>query len=285
LPSVHGRGRRGAVRQPDTSRLFEHLYRRHLFVDRRRAGERNVYHFHGLFREFLLAEGRARLSDDERSEALARRGGIAGRARRRRRGRVDLPRRRRVARARRARARRVDAPDRRGDATRRCATGSCRCRRACATRIPSLVYALAVTHVYGDPALAKSLLAQGARRVRSARRHRAARCSPPRVDRLSLPRVGRLRAARPLDRGARARARGKGALRSATEELRVRASLLLAVLFRQPAHPELATHARAVATLLASEAIAAAPVNVRLSAASCCSTTTTGRPRASRPTR
>jgi hypothetical protein len=57
-------------------------------------------------------------------------------------------------------------------------------------------------------------------------------------------------------------------LRSATEELRVRASLLLAVLFRQPAHPELATHAQAVATLLAGEAIAAAPVNVRLSAAS-----------------
>ena len=72
LPSVTAEDAEMLSGNPDALRLFEHLYRRHLFVDRRRAGERNVYSFHGLFREFLLAEGRVRLSVDERSKALAR---------------------------------------------------------------------------------------------------------------------------------------------------------------------------------------------------------------------
>jgi DNA-binding SARP family transcriptional activator len=133
---------------------------------------------------------------------------------------------------------------------------------------PALVYALAVTHVYGDPTLAKSLLARAhdafaaAGDVRGAmlaaaasidcHYHEWADCAP--LDRW----IG------VLERGL---ASGEP-LRSPAEELRVRASLLLAILFRQPAHPELAAHAHAVASLLASDAIAAAPVNVRLSAAS-----------------
>ena len=41
----------------DVPRLLEYLYRRHLFIDRRR-GEQTTYHYHALFREFLLEEMR-----------------------------------------------------------------------------------------------------------------------------------------------------------------------------------------------------------------------------------
>jgi DNA-binding SARP family transcriptional activator len=122
--------------------------------------------------------------------------------------------------------------------------------------------------VYGDPALAKSLLAQAhdafvARGdTRGAMLAAAASIDCHYHEWADFAPLDRWIAV--LERGLE----GKAVLRSATEELRVRASLLLALLFRQPAHPELATHARAVASLLASEAIAAAPVNVRLSAAS-----------------
>jgi LuxR family transcriptional regulator, maltose regulon positive regulatory protein len=55
----------------DVSRLLDYLYRRHLFIDRRR-GAQTVYHYHALFREFLLEEGRRRLPATERSELSAR---------------------------------------------------------------------------------------------------------------------------------------------------------------------------------------------------------------------
>ena len=66
LPSVTAADAEALSGNADAHRLLEHLYRRHLFVDRRRGGERTVYQFHSLFREFLLAEGRARLPADER---------------------------------------------------------------------------------------------------------------------------------------------------------------------------------------------------------------------------
>ena len=55
----------------DTPRLLDYLYRRHLFIDRRR-GTPTTYHYHGLFREFLLEEAKRRLSADERRLASAR---------------------------------------------------------------------------------------------------------------------------------------------------------------------------------------------------------------------
>jgi ATP/maltotriose-dependent transcriptional regulator MalT/DNA-binding SARP family transcriptional activator len=54
----------------DVSRLLEYLYRRHLFVDRRRGAE-TTWHYHALFREFLLEEGRRRLGSAERRELCA----------------------------------------------------------------------------------------------------------------------------------------------------------------------------------------------------------------------
>ncbi len=55
----------------DAPRLLDYLYRRHLFVDRRR-GAHTSYHYHALFREFLLGEAERRLGSDERRAASAR---------------------------------------------------------------------------------------------------------------------------------------------------------------------------------------------------------------------
>ena len=50
--------------------LLDYLYRRHLFIDRRK-GTPTTYHYHVLFREFLLEEARKRLSIAERRVAAA----------------------------------------------------------------------------------------------------------------------------------------------------------------------------------------------------------------------
>jgi hypothetical protein len=55
----------------DVGRLLEYLYRRHLFIDRRRGAE-TTYHYHALFREFLQEEMRNRLAADERRAATTR---------------------------------------------------------------------------------------------------------------------------------------------------------------------------------------------------------------------
>jgi len=55
----------------EAPRLLDYLFRRHLFVDRRR-GAQTTYHYHALFREFLLEEMGRRLSRDEQRAAAAR---------------------------------------------------------------------------------------------------------------------------------------------------------------------------------------------------------------------
>jgi len=50
--------------------LLDYLYRRHLFTDRRR-GTPTTYHYHVLFREFLLEEAKKRLSAAERRVVAA----------------------------------------------------------------------------------------------------------------------------------------------------------------------------------------------------------------------
>ena len=267
LPSVTAEDAEALSGNGDAQRLFEHLYRRHLFVDRRRAGERNVYHFHGLFREFLLAEGRARLSDDERRGALDRAAALLIE-----RGDVDAA----AAIHRDAGAWDALAALARDESVRLIGEGRHDTLRDWIVALPekvrdadpALVYALAVTHVYGDPTLAKSLLARAHDAFAAAGDTRGAMLAAAASIDCHYHEWADFA---PLDRWIGVLERGLAdvpTLRSPTEERRVRASLLLAVLFRQPAHPELAAHARAVAGLLASDAIAAAPVNVRLSAAS-----------------
>ncbi len=55
--------------------VLDYVYRRHLFTERRRLGSEPVYQFHGLFREFLLAEGKRKLRPEERRAALDRAAG------------------------------------------------------------------------------------------------------------------------------------------------------------------------------------------------------------------
>jgi ATP/maltotriose-dependent transcriptional regulator MalT/DNA-binding SARP family transcriptional activator len=55
----------------DVGQLLEYLYRRHLFIDRRR-GSHTSFHYHALFREFLLDAGRKRLAENERRAATKR---------------------------------------------------------------------------------------------------------------------------------------------------------------------------------------------------------------------
>jgi ATP/maltotriose-dependent transcriptional regulator MalT/DNA-binding SARP family transcriptional activator len=57
--------------EEEAPRLLEYLYRRHLFTDRRR-GDDTVYHYHALFREFLLEELRKRVSGEDRRSATLR---------------------------------------------------------------------------------------------------------------------------------------------------------------------------------------------------------------------
>ena len=59
----------------DAPRLLDYLYRRHLFTDRRRGAETS-YHYHALFREFLLEELRKRVPSAERKEASKRAAGL-----------------------------------------------------------------------------------------------------------------------------------------------------------------------------------------------------------------
>jgi LuxR family transcriptional regulator, maltose regulon positive regulatory protein len=57
----------------EAPRLLEYLYRHHLFTDRRR-GEQLTYHYHALFREFLLEELGRRVAPEERRAVTARTG-------------------------------------------------------------------------------------------------------------------------------------------------------------------------------------------------------------------
>jgi ATP/maltotriose-dependent transcriptional regulator MalT/DNA-binding SARP family transcriptional activator len=75
LPSVSASDAAAVSGNPDAPLVLDYVYRRHLFTDRRRGDTEPIYQFHGLFREFLLAEGRRRLLPDERRDALDRAGG------------------------------------------------------------------------------------------------------------------------------------------------------------------------------------------------------------------
>jgi ATP/maltotriose-dependent transcriptional regulator MalT/DNA-binding SARP family transcriptional activator len=67
----------------EAARLLDYLFRRHLFVDRRR-GAQTTYHYHALFREFLREELRGRLPPAEWRAAGTRAAGLLAE-----RGQVD----------------------------------------------------------------------------------------------------------------------------------------------------------------------------------------------------
>ena len=71
LPRVTARLAATMSGEADAQRLLEHLYRHHLFIDRRPEPEL-TYRYHGLFRAFLLARAHRQLPAAERTGALAR---------------------------------------------------------------------------------------------------------------------------------------------------------------------------------------------------------------------
>lgn len=68
MPSMTEADAEAITADADAGRLLDYLYRRHLFVDRRR-GTDTVYHYHALFREFLQEQGRRRLPAADRRQA------------------------------------------------------------------------------------------------------------------------------------------------------------------------------------------------------------------------
>jgi len=267
LPSVTAEEAEALSGNPEALRLLEHLYRRHMFVDRRRAGDRTSYHFHALFREFLLAEGRKRLDPAERRAALARAAKTLVE-----RGDADAA----AALYRDAGSWKELAALARDATVRLIGEGRHETLRdwiealpeAERERDPELVYALATTYAYGDPSRAKALLAHAHDAFEEAGDTRHAMLAAAASIDCHYHEWADFA---PLDRWIGVIERGLAGppvLRGAAEELRVRASLLLALLFRQPSHPDLVRHAQAVSALLASREIAEAPVNLRMSAAS-----------------
>lgn len=75
LPSVTAADAELLSGNAEAPLVLDYVYRRHLFTERRRLGAEPVYQFHGLFREFLLDEGRRRLRPEERAAALDRAAG------------------------------------------------------------------------------------------------------------------------------------------------------------------------------------------------------------------
>jgi ATP/maltotriose-dependent transcriptional regulator MalT/DNA-binding SARP family transcriptional activator len=67
-PSITAQDAIALTGSEEAPRLLEYLYRRHLFTDRRH-GAQTTYHYHALFREFLLDAMRKRLSSEEQRAA------------------------------------------------------------------------------------------------------------------------------------------------------------------------------------------------------------------------
>ena len=72
-PSITGAEAVALSGNDEAPRLLEYLYRHHLFTDRRPV-EQPTYHYHALFREFLLQELRTRIPPDERRLLAVRAG-------------------------------------------------------------------------------------------------------------------------------------------------------------------------------------------------------------------
>jgi ATP/maltotriose-dependent transcriptional regulator MalT len=72
-PSITGAEAVELSGSDDAPRLLEYLYRHHLFTDRRHGGQ-VTYHYHALFREFLLQELAVRIAPHERRTVTARAG-------------------------------------------------------------------------------------------------------------------------------------------------------------------------------------------------------------------
>jgi len=267
LPSVTESDAEAITGDAEAPRVLDYLYRHHFFTDRRRTGGEPVYHFHALFREYLLEEGRKRLTAQERRDALDRAGaqlvargdfdGAAGLFREAQawRALADLALHTGAFLLAEGRGRTlVDWVDALPAELRE--------------REPRLALYLGVALLYSDPTRAKKLLERAyegfvangdLRRVLMTSAH-AVECHYYEwADFAPLDRwiaVFEQHLATPFPFSA------------AYDALRVWSSFLIALLFRQPEHPRIGDVAAEVERLIGDPSVLTVPVNFRLSAAS-----------------
>jgi ATP/maltotriose-dependent transcriptional regulator MalT/DNA-binding SARP family transcriptional activator len=267
LPSVTGSDAAAITGDEDAPRVLDYLYRQHLFTDRRRGGAEPVYQFHALFREFLLEEGRKRLSVDERRDALDRAAGQLVS-----RGEFDaaaaLYREAQAWPALTGLALHVGAALIAEGRANTLAQWIDALPEALRQREPRLALYLGVALLYSDPPRAKRLLdaaydgfvANGdVRRILMTAAH-AVDChyfewadfTP--LDRWIAVFEKHLTPTAPLD--------------SAYDAMRVYSAFLIALLFREPEHPRITGIAREVARQIADDSALDVPLNFRLDAAS-----------------
>ncbi|MEO8507348.1 MAG: BTAD domain-containing putative transcriptional regulator [Betaproteobacteria bacterium] len=267
LPSVAPSDAVAVSGNPEAPLVLDYVYRRHLFTDRRRSGSEPFYSFHALFREFLLAEGRRRLTPDERQAGLDRAAGqlVA-------RGEFDAA----AALYIEAQAwpaligltlhagRSLLAEGRRKALTRWLAAMPAELRES----EPRLLLGEAYAVLYEEPARAKSLLDRAFAGFAARKDLRRQLLTAAAVidchyfewaDFAPLDHwIATLEAL--LDPGPEYLA--------TADALRIRGALLIALLFRQPEHPRIGESALVVETLLAAPDVETVPVNDRVNAAS-----------------
>ena len=267
LPSVTGSDAAAITGDDDAPRVLDYLYRQHLFTDRRRGAAEPVYQFHALFREFLVEEGRRRLTTAERRDALDRAGGQLVS-----RGEFDaaaaLYREAQAWPALTGLALHAGAALIADGRTNTLAQWIDALPADAQQREPRLSLYLGVALLYSDPKRAKQLLnrayegfvASGdLRRVLMTAAH-AVDChyfewadfTP--LDRWIAVFEEHLTPDAPLD--------------APYDAMRVWSAFLIALLFRRPSHPRIADVAAEVARRIGDESAAEVPLNFRLNAAS-----------------
>jgi len=252
---------------PEAPLVLDYVYRRHLFTERRRLGAEPVYQFHGLFREFLLAEGKRRLRPEERTAALDRAAGQLV-------ARGDFDAAAQLYLEARAWPALVGLTLHAGrsmlsEGRRRALLGWLRALpddvRAAEPRL-ALVEAYAV--LYDEPARCKALLdtAYAAFEARGDTRRQLLTAAAA-VDCHYFEWADFAPLDRWIDVLTRLLDPGPEFL-STADALRIRGAQLIALLFRQPDNPGMDQAAHIVATLLEAPDILSVPVNDRVNAAS-----------------
>jgi ATP/maltotriose-dependent transcriptional regulator MalT/DNA-binding SARP family transcriptional activator len=267
LPTVTEADAEAITGDADAPRVLDYLYRHHLFTDRRRPGGEHVYQFHALFREFLLEEGRRRLSADDRRAAMDRAG-----AQLVRRGDYDGA----AALFRDAQAWHALADLALHTGAFLLAEGRGRTLVEWVGALPDaprlaeprLSLYLGVALLYTDPPRAKALLEtayEGFERNGDLRRLLMTAAHAVECHYYEWADFA------PLDRWIavfESYLPDRFSFTAPYDALRVYSSYLIALLFRQPEHPRISDIAARVEALVADERAMSVPVNFRLSAAS-----------------
>jgi ATP/maltotriose-dependent transcriptional regulator MalT/DNA-binding SARP family transcriptional activator len=267
LPTVSAGDAEAITGDAEAPRVLDYLYRHHLFIDRRRNGPEFVYQFHALFREFLLAEGRRRLTPDERHAALDRAAGQLV-------GRGDFDAAAMLYREANAwpaltglslHAGALLLAEGRGNTL---ADWIDALPSGYRDREPRLALYLGVALLYAEPQRAKELLSvayDGFETCGDLRRMLMTAAHAVDCHYFEWADFA------PLDRWIAVFDRHLGAappFNAPYDALRVYSAYLIALLFRQPGHPRIAAVAAEVERLIDSDAALEVPMNFRVNAAS-----------------